>query len=307
MPGTSTPRPRIPETVKVPLYLFAFALPVAVQQPAPLTATDIMARVAAHQDNAEADRAHYIYVQHARVTSHKGKTVMCEETTDSRVTPGEKGSHQQLLKLNGRVLQKGTYVTYTDLPKSKDATDHDLNISIGGDDSDRNLVEGMRNDFTNDERAGGSKDGIQTGLFPLTTRSLKDEDFKLLGREKMQGRDVYHITFTPKDKSDYGWKGDAYIDTTALQPVLVHTTMSRNIPLAVRMLLGTSVPGLGFSITYAPQPDGVWFPSSFGTEFRIKFLFFYSRQVTVYAENRDFEKTHVTSTILETPPAPVEP
>jgi hypothetical protein len=294
--------------VKALPYLLVFALPVAAQQSAPLTAVDIMARVAVHQDSAEADRAHYVYVQHARVTSHKGTKVLCEETTDSRVTPDEKGSHQQLLKLNGRLLQKGKYITYTALPKSKDATgDDDLHVSIGGDDSDRDLVENMRNNFTNDDRTDDSKDGIQTGLFPLSTRSLKDEDFKLLGRERIMNRDVFHIAFTPKDKSEFGWKGDAYIDTAAFQPVLVHTTMSRNIPLAVRMLLGTSVPGLGFSITYAPQPDGVWFPSSFGTEFRIKIFFFYSRQITVYAENRDFEKTHVTSTILETPPAPIPP
>ena len=266
-----------------------------------------MARVAAHQDSAEAERAHYVYIQHARVTSHKGTKVLCEETTDSRVTPNEKGSQQQLLKLNGRVLQNGKYLAYTDLPKPRDPNDHDVNLSIGGDDSDRNLVEGMRNDFTNDNSGRGSKDGFQTGLFPLTTNSLKDEDFKLLGRERMLNRDVFHITFTPKDKSDYGWKGDAYIDATAFQPVLVHTTMSRNIPLAVRMLLGTNVPGLGFSITYAPQADGVWFPATFGTEFRIKFLFFYSRQITLYAENRDFEKTHVTSTILDnaSPDAPI--
>jgi len=291
--------------VKALRYLLVFALPVAAQQAAPFTAADIMARVAAHQDSAEAERAHYVYVQHARVTSHKGAKVLCEETTDSRVTPNEKGSQQQLLKLNGRMLQNGKYVTYTELPKSKDATGDDLNISIGGDDSDRNLVEEMRNNFTNNNSGGNSKDGIQTGLFPLTTKSLKDEDFKLFGRERIMNRDVFHITFTPKDKSEYGWKGDAYIDTAEFEPVLVHTTMSRNIPLAVRMLLGTNVPGLGFSITYAPQPDGVWFPTSFGTEFRIKVLFFYSRQITVYAENRDFERTHVTSTILETPPTPV--
>jgi len=291
--------------VKALHYLLVFALPVAAQQPASLTAVDIMARVAAHQDSAEAERVHYVYIQHARVTSHKGAKVLCEETTDSRVTPDEKGSHQQLLKLNGRLLQKGKYVTYTELPKPKDSNDRDDDINIGGDDSDRDLVEHMRNNFTNDERNGDSKDGIQTGLFPLTTKSLKDEDFTLVGRERIMNRDVFHITFRPKDKSEFGWKGDAYIDTTAFQPVLIHTTMSSNIPLAVRMLLGTSVPGLGFSITYAPQPDGVWFPSSFGTEFRLKVLFFYSRQITVYAENRDFEKTHVTSTILKTPPTPV--
>jgi hypothetical protein len=281
----------------------ALTLPLAAQQPieTPLTAEAIMARVAANQDTAEADRAHYVYIQHARVTSHKGNKVMCEETTDSRVTPTSKGSQQQLLKLNGRLLLKGNYVYYTDLAKSKQDSDGDgISISVGDDDSDRNLVEGMRRSLTN----GDSKDGIASHLFPLATKELKDESFKLLGREKMNGRDVFHIAFTPKDESDYGWKGDAFIDTTAFQPVLIHTAMSRNIPFAVRALMGTNVPGLGFSVTYGPQPDGVWFPTSFGTEFKIKLLFFYSRSITLSAENRDFEKTHVTSTILEDVPPP---
>src|SRR6185437_7581295 len=58
---------------------------------ASLTAEAIMARVAANQDSSEAERSHYIYVQHAHVVSRKGKTVMCEETTDSRVTPSVSG------------------------------------------------------------------------------------------------------------------------------------------------------------------------------------------------------------------------
>jgi hypothetical protein len=74
--------------------------------------------------------------------------------------------------------------------------------------------------------------------------------------------------------------------------------MSRKIPFAVRTLLGTNVPGLGFSIVYAPQPDGVWFPVNFGTEFRLRVLFFFSREITINAENRDFEKTHVDSKII---------
>ena len=290
-----------------PLQLSALSLvltlPLAAHQPteASLTAEAIMARVAANQDTAEADRDHYVYIQHARVTSHKGKTVMCEETTDTRVTPVGKKSHQELLKLNGRYLLKGQYVTYTELPYKKHDDDNpqntQLSISTGDDESDRNLVEDMRHNFTNDN----SKDGIAANLFPLTTKALKEENFKLLGRERMNGREVFRIAFTPKDKSDYGWKGDAFIDTTAFQPVLIHTALSRNIPFAVRALLGTNVPGLGFSVTYGPQPDGVWFPTSFGTEFKIKILFFYSRSITISAENRDFEKTHVTSTILESP------
>jgi hypothetical protein len=74
--------------------------------------------------------------------------------------------------------------------------------------------------------------------------------------------------------------------------------LSRNIPLAVRALLGTNTPGLGFTVAYAPQPDGVWFPVSFGTEFKVHVLFFFSREILIDAENRDFEKTHVNAKIV---------
>ena len=163
----------------------------------------------------------------------------------------------------------------------------------------------MRNGLTN----GHSKDGIGAGLFPLTSKSRADYNFHLLGREHMNGREVFHLTFLPKDKDDFSWKGDAYIDTAAFQPVLVRTDMSRKIPFAVRTLLGTSLPGLGFTVAYAPQPGGVWFPVSFGTEFKLHVLFFFSREITLSAENRDFEQTHVNSRILaaETPAAPPDP
>ena len=88
------------------------------------------------------------------------------------------------------------------------------------------------------------------------------------------------------------------IDTEAFEPVVVQTALSRNIPFAVRALLGTSVPGLGFSATYAAQPDGTWFPVSFGSEFKINVLFFFHRTITINAENRDFQQTHVESRIL---------
>ena len=112
-----------------------------------------------------------------------------------------------------------------------------------------------------------------------------------------------------KDKNDFGWSGDAYIDTTAFQPVLVTTAMARKIPFAVRTLLGTNVPGLGFTITYAPQLDGVWFPVTFSTEFKIHVLYFFHREIILDAQNRDFEKTHVTSRIVgeATPVDPNQP
>jgi hypothetical protein len=85
--------------------------------------------------------------------------------------------------------------------------------------------------------------------------------------------------------------------------------MARKIPFAVRTLLGTDVPGLGFTITYAPQPDGVWFPVTFSTEFKIHVLYFFHRQIILDAQNRDFEETHVTSRIVgdATPVDPNQP
>ena len=143
-----------------------------------------------------------------------------------------------------------------------------------------------------------SKDGVNAHLFPLTSKDQLNYAFRMVGRERLNGRDVYHIAFRPKEKNDFGWSGDAFIDTTAFQPVLVTTGMARKIPFAVRTLLGTDVPGLGFTITYAPQPDGVWFPVTFSTEFKIHVLYFFHRQIILDAQNRDFEETHVTSRIV---------
>ena len=296
-----------PVLVAIVLGISTASLLYAEQASNPQPSADvIMAHVAANQDASEAERAHFVYVQHARVTSRKGSTVRCEEVTDTRITPTATGFHQQLLKLDGRLLHKHKYLTYTQLPSTKDtgkaevdADKDDLSITLDNDDTtDRDLVENMRNNLTN----GKSKDGINAGLFPLTSKTQTDYQFHLIGREKQNGRDVFHIVFQPKDKDDFSWKGDAFIDTTAYQPVLVRTTMSRKIPFAVRTLLGTSLPGLGFTVIYAPQPgpqpNAVWFPVSFGTEFKMHILFFFNREIIISAENRNFEQTHVKSTIV---------
>lgn len=278
------------------------------QQPEPTPdAGTIMAKVAANQDRADAERSHYIYVQHAHVISRKGKTVMCEETTDSRITPSAKGSDEQMLKLDGRFLRKQRYVPYTALPTKKadsavapnehESSDVSIRIDTGDEGTDVDLVEGIRSGLIHDK----SKDGIGAGLFPLTTKVQAGYLYRLIGREHLNGREVFHVSFHPKDKDDYGWKGDAYIDTTAYQPVVVRTTMARKIPFAVRTLMGTSLPGLGFTVVYEPQPGGLWFPVSFGTEFKLHVLFFFNRQIILDARNHDFEATHVHSTIVPVP------
>jgi len=293
--------------------VFVLLLPCAAawaksDPPAPSPSADaIMARVAKLQDQAQADRAHYVYIQHATVSSRRGHTIHCQEITDTRIAPSTSGSHEQLLDLNGRMLLKGRYVDYRTLAADKGHPEDDDSVSIqlGDDETDRDMVENMRKNLLGTD----SKDGINANLFPLTTKEQAGEEFHYVARERLNGRDVDHIAFRPKDKSDFGWKGDAWIDTVTGEPVVIETALSRRIPAAVRVLLGTNVPGLGFTVVYAPQPDGVWFPSSFSTEFQIHVLFFFRRTIIIDAQNRSFEKTHVSSRILgeATPLSPPHP
>jgi hypothetical protein len=288
------------------------------------SADSVMKQVAANQDAAEAERAHYIYVQHAKMVSRRGNTIQCEEITDYRFAPSLDGSHEELLKVDGRFLRQHKYVPYAallprdeDKPKETDKTDKSEKKSASDkkadhiDDPntdetiDRDIVENIRWNLIHDK----SKDGINAELFPLTSKEEAGYTFRMIGRERLNDRDVFHIVFRPKKKDDFGWSGDAYIDTAALQPVLVTTGMARKIPFMVRTLLGTNFPGLGFTVVYAPQPDGIWFPVTFSTEFKIHLLYFFHREIVLNAENRDFEKTHVTARIVgeATPVPPIQP
>jgi hypothetical protein len=284
------------------------------------SAESVMARVGENQDRAEAERARYVYVQHARMVSRRGERVMCEEITDYRMTPSQDGSHEELLKVEGRYLKAHKFLTYTallprdedkpkDVNKDKDSDpnkdnsqkkekkekEKDPTFDPNSDETiDRDIVENIRWNLIHDK----SKDGISAHLFPLTSKDQADYAFKMIGRERLNNRDVFHIAFRPKKKDDFGWSGDAYIDTTAYQAVLITTGMARKIPFAVRTLLGTNFPGLGFTVTYSPQTDGVWFPVTFSTEFKIHVLFFFHREIILDAQNREFEKTHVTSKIV---------
>jgi hypothetical protein len=267
--------------------------------PDPLSADQIMAKVAANQDRTEAARSHYIYLQHIRMVSRKpGGKLMCEEVTDSRVSPQQKESQQQLMTLDGRYWQKGHYVHYTTLQEQETAGPKGKEVKTEKEDLDGldiDLVENLRKNLADDK----SKDGLGKGLFPLTTEQQEKYLFKLQGRQMMNGRDVYHVSFRPKDKNDFDWKGEAFIDAHEFEPVVVYTEMSRKIPLAVRTLLGTNLPGLGFSVTYNREPDGVWFPVSFGTEFRMRVLFFIARDISMSLANTHFEKTHSDVRILD--------
>jgi hypothetical protein len=142
-----------------------------------------------------------------------------------------------------------------------------------------------------------SKDGIGQGLFPFAGDKASKYTLKLEGRDTFEGHDAYRVSFTPTDKSEIDWAGEAYIDATDFEPIYVYTKLSRKLPFAVRTLLGTDLPGVGYSLHYEKQPGGVWFPKTYGTEFTLHVLFFFNREVMVSLDNKDFQQTHVETKI----------
>ena len=252
----------------------------AQPNPVALTAEFIMARVAANQDRSEALRKQYVYKQHIDILTHKpGGKLMREETADYNVVPTPDGTKKKLTLLTGRYWHKGRYEQFTGRPTPEE------------DSFDGYLINDLRDDLSDDT----AKDGFARRWFPLTSDEQKDYAFKLLGQEVQQGRSVYHISFQPKDKDGILWAGEVYIDAAEFEPVRVFTKLAQRVPLMIRTLLGIDVPGVGFDVVYQRQADGVWFPATLGSEFRIRAKFVVNRQVSVSLENSAFEHTHVVS------------
>ena len=256
------------------------------------TANEIMARVAANQDQAAAARAKYVYHQNLLIRMKRANGRLArEETRDYTVTPGEKGVKRELVSLSGKVgVGKNKTIDYTD-PK----------YLRNGIDVDGQIVQQMADDFGNEK---DSKDGIDNDLFPLTTKSLKIHEYTLVGAEKFEGRDVWHISFDSPRKAgifddDDGdcMAGDAYVDKAEYQPVMVSTYLKCKIPTAIKITLGTNVQHVGFKVTYKKFEDGVWFPVTYGGEFKFRALFMYAREVGVGLINSDFKRAGADSAI----------
>jgi hypothetical protein len=252
-----------------------------------MTADAVMSRVAENQDRAEKLRNEYVYCQHIRIATRKtnGK-LMREEIADYLVLPTEEGIRKERKQIAGRYWHKGQYHDFQGETRPEED-------SLDGD-----LINDLRNDLTDEQ----SKDGLARGLFPLTSVEQKKYEFKFLKEETREGRKVYRIGFRPQNRATLSWAGEALIDAEEFQPLQVFTRLSKRVPFAIRTLLGTDLPGIGFNVEYRRQPDGVWFPASFGTEFRLHAVFFINRGITISLENTDFEHTHVESRIKTVEP-----
>lgn len=241
-----------------------------------------MRRVAANQDREQSARGQFVYEEHIRVaTRYSSGKLAREEQAKFDVTPTAKGTEKKCVSIEGRYRQKGRYQEFKGEPVPEE------------DSLDGGLTSGMRSDLTNDD----SKDGLGKDLFPLTSEEQKDLQFELEGEVVADGRPAYRIRFKPKDSSDIAWAGEAVIDKEEFQPVSVYTRLSKRLPFFVRGLLGTDVPGLGFNTHYRRLDKDVWFPDSFGTEFRLRAVFFINRTITISMENKNFKRATVDAEI----------
>jgi hypothetical protein len=251
------------------------ALSALAQTQTPPSASEIMRRVAENQDREQKARSQFVYEQdmHRTMRARNGK-LLREEFWKYEVLPDAKGSHKKLLAVSGRYWKKGKYVSFQGEPVPPSL----LNITLD-DDND------------------GTRDGIDEELFPLTSDQQKDYKFELTGERVMKNRPTYQIRFHPTDPKDYGWAGEALIDEQEFQPVYVFTRLSRKLPLAVRTMLGTDVPGLGFSIQYTRVDKDLWFPATYGTEFELHALYLLHRTISESMQNTNFRRATVESKI----------
>jgi hypothetical protein len=256
----------------------------------PLSADEIMQRVAANQDGAQELRSSYVYHQKVRVRSldSKGK-VRHEETNEYTALPAPQGTKKDLVSVSGRFLHKGKYVTYD---KSEMAKANDIDVDI---------VRDLGNELTNDEK---SRDGLNHQLFPLTSEEIDKYTFELKGEETWQHMRAYRIAFHPKPSHEFEidtatgpWVCEALISAEEFQPIEVVTKLARQVPMAVKVLLGTNIHGLGFTVQYHKVEGGAWFPVSYGTEFSIRVLFGWARTITIAMDNSGFQKVDVSSTV----------
>jgi hypothetical protein len=277
--------------VKLLILAGAAATLLAAQSP---DVNSIMAQVATNQAKSREQRAQWIYQQKQllRMVRAGGK-IAREEHREYLVLPDRRGVKKQLTHFEGRYAKQGAYLSY-DQPGYR----------YKGLDLDGDLIEGLSKGLTDDEK---SVDGIEADLFPLTYHQQLKYAFHLIGGlGDYRGRKVWRVHFEPKTKAslldadESGsaiWKGEALIDAEEFQPVAVNTSLATKLPAAVRILLGTNIRGLGFSLEYGKVADGIWFPVSYGGEFEVTGLFFYRRTMSISLANSGFRHADVSSQI----------
>lgn len=246
----------------------------------------ILDRLADSQERAVEARKRVVYRQntHTRLLRGGGRLAR-EEKREYVVTPDEKGTTKERVRFEGRYEKKGRLLEYGDPGfRHKD-------LDIDGD-----LIADLTDDLVNDDK---SRDGISNEMFPLTRAEQRFYEFKLVGVRKVRAVDALVIAFKPRklEGDSRPWEGEVLVHPDEFQPMLVTTNLGKVIPGWVKVVFGINLKQLGFSLTYRKVADGLWLPSTYGTEFFLRVFFGYARTVTLSMENSDFRFSNVDSSI----------
>jgi len=260
-----------------------------------------MAQVVANLDQAADARRQFVYHQRVISSLIRGNGQLSrKEKREYEAFPGEDRTEKKLVSLEGECRRGKSTVLYTE-PGYRDK-----GLDIDGD-----LIREMTDSLVDDK---STRDGIPPSLFPLRRKDLAGYRFTLKGEFEYQGRRTYKIQFEPAGRhrciniggDDDGcqgpsWAGEAWIDAQELQPARIFTTQAFHIPWGVKVFLGTNVQQSGFAVSYQRVDDNVWFPASYGTEFRFNALWGYRRTVTLSLESNQFRRAGAKSKIDYTP------
>ena len=261
------------------------------------TAEEIMGKLAENQKKSVELRRGVVYRQEILARMHRGKSKLAREHDYTfQVLPKPESFEREMVRFQGKYEKGGKYFTYDD-------PEHEYKkIDIDG-----NILHELVKDWTGEEK---SKDGINDDLFPFTTEKQKRYDFTLHGIEDYGSRQVYKITFQPrqppKGESDWDnwWAGEVLVDAQEIQPVLVTSHQAKNFPMAVKIMLGTDIRKTGFKITYKDFGEGLWFPEKYGGELEFRVLFGYARKVSISMLNADLKRANVESSVKFEEPVP---
>lgn len=264
-----------------------FALAARAQCPAPPPLEEILSRLADSQERAVEARRTIVYQQNALVRLWRAYGRLArEERRTCPVTPAPAGTEKKLERFEGRYENRGQLLPCTS-----------PGFNRGDFDLDGALIQSLTDEWLNGR---WSRDGIASDLFPLTRREQRGCRFMFEGCRTVAGRPAFLLRFQPRGK-DGGeskpWAGDVFVDPEEYQPRVVSTKLAWNVPAAVRILFGTNIRQLGFHVTFQKAGHGLWFPSACGTEFSLRVLYGYRRNIPLNAVHSDFRRTDAESTV----------
>lgn len=263
---------------------FFLAMAAAATTAAPPSVDQILSKIAESQEQSVEARSRIVYTQYVHAKLHRANGKLArEEKRTYTVTPTPKGFERKLEKFEGWVIDKGKIIPF-----------YEPGWEHKGLDIDADVMNGIIDDWTG---SGGSRDGIDRDLFPMTAANQKNYKFTYAGTAKQGAEDRHRVAYEPVTKHSAPWKGDIFVDPHSLYPTNMNSTFAYRVPTAVKILFGISLRQVGFSVNYAKAIDDLWLPVTAGTEFHFRVLFRYARTLTLSMKNYDFRRASAESTI----------